>query len=65
MASIRSKPGIQFWTVAVTTAEVTDRKEALQALTRCKPGLSRVQSLLADSDYVGQPFAQGVRGRGL
>lgn len=47
--------------VAVTTAEVTDRKEALQALTRCKPGLSRVQSLLADSDYVGQPFAQGVQ----
>ena len=47
--------------VAVTTAEVTDRKEALQALTRCKPGLSRVQSLLADSDYVGQPCAQGVQ----
>ena len=47
--------------MAVTTAEVTDRKEALQALTRCKPGLSRVQSLLADSDYVGQPFAQGVQ----
>ncbi|QLP98997.1 MAG: IS5 family transposase [Burkholderiaceae bacterium] len=47
--------------VAVTTAEVTDRKGALQALTRCKPTLSRVQSLLADSGYVGQPFAQGVQ----
>ncbi|WP_197388743.1 IS5 family transposase [Ralstonia pseudosolanacearum] len=47
--------------VAVTTAEVTDRKGALQALKRCKPGLSRVQSLLADNGYVGEPFAQGVR----
>ena len=46
--------------VAVTTAEVTDRKGALQALKRCKPSLNREQSLLADSGYVGQPFAQGV-----
>jgi transposase len=46
--------------VAVTTAEVTDRKGALQALCRCKSGLGRVQSLLADSGYVGRPFAQGV-----
>ena len=44
--------------VAVTTAEVTDRKEALQ---RCKPEFKRVQSLLADSGYVGEPFAQSVR----
>ena len=27
----------------------------------CKPGLSRVQSLLCDSGYVGQLFAQGVQ----
>ena len=47
--------------VAVTTADVTDRKGALQALQRCKPNLSRVQSLLADSGYVGQPFAMGVQ----
>ncbi|MCW5617762.1 MAG: IS5 family transposase [Nitrosomonas sp.] len=47
--------------VAVSTAEVTDRKGALQALGRCKPGLERVQSVLCDSGYVGQPFAQGVR----
>ena len=47
--------------VAVTTAEVTDRKGALEALKRCKPTLGRVQSLLCDSGYVGQPFAQGVR----
>ena len=47
--------------VAVTTAEVTDRKGALQALCRCRSGLGRVQGLLADSGYVGQPFAQGMR----
>ncbi|MDH1812894.1 IS5 family transposase [Comamonas aquatica] len=47
--------------VAVTTADVTDRKGALQALQRCKPNLSRVQSLLVDSGYVGQPFAVGVQ----
>ncbi len=47
--------------VAVTTADVTDREGALQALQRCKPNLSRVQSLLVDSGYVGQPFAVGVQ----
>jgi transposase len=47
--------------VAVTTAEVTDRKGALQALKRCTPGLNRVQSLLCDSGYTGEPFAQEVR----
>lgn len=29
--------------VVVTTAEVTDRKGALQAVERCKPNLRRVQ----------------------
>lgn len=43
------------------TAEETDRKGALQALVPSKSGLSRVQSLLADSGYMGQPFAQGVQ----
>ena len=47
--------------VAVTTAEVTDRKGALQALQRCKPTLNKVQSLLCDGGYAGQPFAQGVK----
>lgn len=47
--------------VAVTTAEVTDRKGALQALKRCKPSLGQVQSLLCDSGYTGKPFAQGVQ----
>ena len=47
--------------VAVTTAEVTDRKGALQALGRCKAGLGKVESVLCDSGYTGEPFAQGVR----
>ncbi|MDH1904234.1 IS5 family transposase, partial [Comamonas aquatica] len=47
--------------IAVTTAEVTDRKGALQALKRCKPNLGRVQSVLCDSGYTGKPFEQGVQ----
>ena len=47
--------------IAVTTAEVTDRKGALQALHHSKSTLSEVQSILADSGYVGEPFVQGVR----
>ena len=47
--------------VAVTTAQVTDRKGALQALKRCKCSLTQVHRLLADAGYVGDPFAQGVR----
>ncbi len=47
--------------IAVTTAEVTDRKGALKALQRCKLALSRVQALLCDSGYVGKPFVQGVQ----
>jgi transposase len=47
--------------VAVTTANVTDRKGALQAFKRCKGSLTQVCSVLADGGYVGVPFAQGVR----
>ena len=47
--------------IAVTTAEVTDRKGALQALERSRPSLKQAQSLLCDSGYTGEPFAEGVR----
>ena len=47
--------------VAVTTADVTDRKGALQAFKRCKSSLNQVKSVLTDSGYTGEPFAQGVR----
>ena len=46
--------------IAVTTAEVTDRKGALLALGRCAADLQAVQSILADGGYVGQPFAHAV-----
>ena len=47
--------------IAVTTAEVTDRKGALLALGRRAPDLQTVQSILADGGYVGQPFADAVK----
>jgi transposase len=47
--------------VSVSTADVTDRKGALQALTRCASRLAHVKSVLADGGYVGAPFAQGVQ----
>ena len=46
---------------AVTTAEVTNRKGVLEALGRHRQFLNRVQHLLADGGYVGEPFAQAVR----
>ena len=47
--------------ISITTADVTDRKGALQAMEHCKAGLKRVRSVLADSGYTGQPFAEGVQ----
>ena len=47
--------------IAVTTADVTDRKGTLMALNRCSPDLHAVQCILADGGYVGQPFAEAVR----
>jgi transposase len=49
--------------IAVTTAEVTDRNGALQALDRCKANLGRVESVLVDGGYSGQPFADAVKQR--
>lgn len=47
--------------IAVTTAEVTDRKGALAAFALYKPFLSKVVNVLADSAYVGLPFAEATR----
>ncbi|BBJ23900.1 hypothetical protein W01_18270 [Candidatus Nitrotoga sp. AM1P] len=52
--------GSEGYAVAVTTAEVTDRKGALQAMARCKSGLAQVQRVLADGGYGGRPFALAV-----
>jgi transposase len=49
--------------IAVTTAEVTDGDGALQAIDRCKANLERVESVLVDGGYTGQPFADGVMER--
>jgi transposase len=49
--------------IAITTAEVTDRKGALEAFDRCKPNLHRVESVLVDGGYTGQPFADAVKER--
>ena len=47
--------------LAVTTANVTDRKGALEAFKRCKDSLIAVRSVLADAGYVGAPFATEVK----
>ena len=46
--------------IAVTTAEVTDRKGALQAVERDTERLSQVTAVLTDSGYTGQPFADAI-----
>ena len=35
----------------------------VQAIDRCKPNLERVESVLVDGGYTGQPFADGVKER--
>lgn len=45
----------------VTTADVTDRKGALQAFNRYKESLADVENVLADGGYTGEPFAIGVK----
>lgn len=47
--------------IAVTTGEVTDRSGVLQAIDRCRPNLKRVENVLVDGGYTGQPFANGVK----
>jgi transposase len=35
----------------------------LQAIDRCRPNLERVESVLVDGGYTGQPFADDVKER--
>ena len=47
--------------IAVTTANVTDRAGALAAFSlNKKKALSEMKNVLADSAYIGEPFAAGV-----
>ena len=47
--------------VAVTTAEITDRKGALFALQQEQTELRQVQCVQCESGYVATPLSQGVR----
>lgn len=47
--------------VAVTTADITDRQGALQALQRCASNLKRLRGVRADAGDTGRPFADAVR----
>jgi len=47
--------------VTVTTANVTDRDGALQALSENKKHLSKVRKNLVDGGYTGKPFAAKVK----
>ena len=47
--------------IAVTTAHVTDRKGALEAMKKHTTSLSKMTHVLADGGYTGQPFADGVQ----
>ena len=46
--------------IHVTTADVTDRKGALEAFQLCKDNLTKVVNILVDGGYTGEPFATGV-----
>lgn len=47
--------------VSVTTANVTDRNGAIEAIRANKNHLSRVEKLLTDGSYTGENFANAVR----
>lgn len=47
--------------LCVTTANVTDRAGALQAIAQAKPNLQQVQNVLVDGGYSGENFAQAVQ----
>ena len=47
--------------LAVTTADVTDRKGCLLALERGRDNLGAIQKILADGGYTGKAFASSVQ----
>jgi transposase len=47
--------------IHVTTANITDRAGALKAFARNKSALCRVENVLADGSYTGEPFATAVK----
>ena len=47
--------------IDVTTADVSDRVGALAMFDRSRATLNRVQKVLADGGYSGEPFAAAVQ----
>lgn len=47
--------------IHITTADVTDRAGALSGLTVYKENLSKVEKVLADGGYTGEPFAASIK----
>jgi transposase len=47
--------------IHITTANVTDRAGALEAFTLYKNNLTKVQHVLVDGGYTGEPFAAAVK----
>jgi transposase len=45
----------------VTTANISDRKSALEMLETSEKELSNVSAVLCDGGYTGNPFQEGVR----
>jgi transposase len=46
--------------IHVTTADVTDRNGAIDAIKKNKKNLSKVKKILADGGYTGKPFFEKV-----
>ena len=46
--------------ITITTADVNDRAGALKAFENNKSTLSKVESVLVDGGYTGQPFAKAT-----
>ena len=46
--------------ITVTTANITDRNGAIEAITKNITSLSMVKSIMVDGGYTGKPFADTV-----
>jgi transposase len=47
--------------LSITTADVTDRNGAIDAIKKNKKHLSKVKKILADGGYSGKPFAEQMK----
>jgi transposase len=46
--------------ITVTTANITDRNGAIEAITKNITSLSMIKSIMVDAGYTGKPFAHTV-----